>query len=83
MGSGSRAMPLAKNARLRRIHNMTIRELKKLLKTLKKANITINGESLRVNIQVNQDNEVTLDFTTSRERRPQAGANEDKQKKEE
>jgi len=55
---------------------MTIRELKHLARTLKKANITINGEPLKVNIQVNQDNEVTLDFSTSRERRPQAGANE-------
>ena len=50
---------------------------------MKKANITINGQPLKVNIQVNQDNEITLDFTTTRERRPQAGANENKQEKQE
>ena len=64
---------------------MTIRELKKLLKTLKKSSITINGLPLKVNIQINQDGETTLDFylPTSRERRPQAGANEDKEEKQE
>ena len=62
---------------------MKVKELKKLLRTLKKSSITINGEPLKVNIQVNQDNEITLDFTTSRERRPQAGANEDKADKQE
>ena len=63
---------------------MTIKELKKLLRTLKKSSITINGLPLKVNIQVNQDGDITLDFytSTSRERRPQAGANEDKQEKE-
>ena len=62
---------------------MKVRELKKLLRTLKKSSITINGLPLKVEVKVNQDGDTTLNFyTTSRERRPQAGANEDKQEKE-
>lgn len=63
---------------------MKVRELKKLLRTLKKSSITINGLPLKVEVKVNQDGDITLDFYTSisRERRPQAGANENKQEKE-
>ena len=64
---------------------MKVKELKKLLRTLKKSSITINGEPLKVNIQVNQDGETTLDFylPTYCERRPQAGANNTKAKEKE
>ena len=64
---------------------MKVKELKTLIRLMKKSSITINGEPLKVDIKVNQDGDTTIDFYTSttRERRPQAGANENKQEKEE
>ena len=62
---------------------MKVKELKALIRLMKKSSITINGEPLKVDIKVNQDGDTTIDFyTTTRERRPQAGANENKQEKE-
>lgn len=44
---------------------MRLKSIKKLFKNLQNANLTINGNPIKITIHENQDHELTVDITTN------------------